>query len=100
MHPLFLALTRWINITNIFNLALGIGIAIRYAKPAGFAGGVHWLAVPLWLVIGMTTQLLVRFAFSISISGPSAAGRSRACTISSSSSRRSPTRYIQRRSAI
>jgi ABC-2 type transport system permease protein len=64
-HPLFLALSRWINLTALFNMALGIVIAVRYAGPAGFEGGWHWLAVPFWLLLGMVTQVLVRFAFSI-----------------------------------
>ncbi|MGZ3699175.1 MAG: ABC-2 family transporter protein, partial [Bdellovibrionota bacterium] len=38
IHPLFLALTRWINITASFNIVLGIGIAVKYAGPAHFAG--------------------------------------------------------------
>src|SRR4029078_9457014 len=29
VHPLFLALTRWISLTAIFNVALGLAIAIR-----------------------------------------------------------------------
>lgn len=65
VNPLFLALSRWINITNIFNLALGAVIAIRYAEPAGFQGGVYWLAILGWMVIGMLTQVLVRFTFSV-----------------------------------
>ncbi len=65
VHPLFLALSRWINITAIFNIVLGLGIAIRYAHPAGFSGGWKWLLVGAWLLIGMTTQILLRFAFSI-----------------------------------
>lgn len=65
VHPLFLALSRWINLTAIFNLVLGIAIAIRYAGPAHFEGGWHWLLLAPWLLIGTTTQLLLRFAFSV-----------------------------------
>lgn len=65
VHPLFLALSRWINLTAIFNLFLGLGIAIRYAGPAGFEGGWRWLLLGVWLVIGVLTALLLRFAFSI-----------------------------------
>lgn len=65
VHPLFLALTRWINLTNVFNLVLGLAITIKYSGPAGFAGGWQWLALPLWLAIGTLTQLLLRFAFSV-----------------------------------
>jgi ABC-2 type transport system permease protein len=65
VHPLFLALTRWVNITAIFNVFLGLGITIRYASEAGFQGGWRWLLVPVWLMLGVVTQGLVRFAFSI-----------------------------------
>ena len=65
VHPLFLALTRWMNLTAIFNLFLGLGILIRYADEAGFAGGSRWFLVPLWLLIGVLAALLLRFAFSI-----------------------------------
>jgi ABC-2 type transport system permease protein len=65
VHPLFLALTRWINLTAIFNLFLGVGIMIRYADEAGFEGGWRWLLVPVWLLIGVLAALLLRFAFSI-----------------------------------
>ena len=65
VHPLFLALSRWINISNILNIGLGLGIAIKYAGPAGFDGGWKWALLPLWLLVGMLTQTLVRFAFSI-----------------------------------
>jgi ABC-2 type transport system permease protein len=65
VHPLFLSLTRWISLTAVFNVVLGFAIAIRFAKPAGFVGGWHWLLVIFWLLVGTATQLLVRFAFSI-----------------------------------
>jgi ABC-2 type transport system permease protein len=65
VHPVFLALSRWINLTAIFNFFLGMGITIHYAGPAGFRGGLHWLLVPLWLAVGLTTGLVLRFLFSI-----------------------------------
>jgi ABC-2 type transport system permease protein len=65
VSPLFLALSRWLSITACFNFFLGLGITITYSKAAGFAGGWHWLALPFWLLIGLATALLVRFAFSI-----------------------------------
>jgi ABC-2 type transport system permease protein len=64
-HPLFLALTRYLNMTASFNVVLGLAIAIRYAPQAGFAGGLHWLLVPVWLAVGVASALVVRFAFSI-----------------------------------
>lgn len=65
VQPLFLALTRYINLSNIFNLMLGLGITITYAGPAGFDGGWKWLLLPLWLLIGVSTSLLVCFAFAV-----------------------------------
>jgi ABC-2 type transport system permease protein len=65
VHPLFLALTRWINLTASFNFVLGIAIAARYAGPAGFEGGWHWLSLGGWLAIGLATAVVLRFAFSV-----------------------------------
>ncbi|MEW6055693.1 MAG: ABC-2 family transporter protein [Bdellovibrionota bacterium] len=65
MSPLFLALSRWINLTAIFNVALGLAIAVRYADEAGFKGGLHWLLVIGWLFFGLISQLLLRFSFAV-----------------------------------
>jgi ABC-2 type transport system permease protein len=65
VHALFLALSRWINLTAIFNLFLGLYVAWRYSGPAGFEGGWRWLLLGVWLLIGVTTAVLLRFAFSI-----------------------------------
>ena len=65
VHPLFLALSRWINLTAFLNIFLGLTLAVRYAAPAGFSGGAKWLLLPVWLVVGMLAQLVLRFAFSI-----------------------------------
>jgi len=65
MHPLFLALSRSINLTAGFNILLGLGITIRYANEAGFQGGIHWLELGFWLLIGLLTAVLVRFTFSV-----------------------------------
>ncbi len=65
MHPLFLALTRYMNVTAIFNFFLGLAIMVRYAEPAGFEGGLKWTYVLFWLAIGVITALVMRFAFSI-----------------------------------
>jgi ABC-2 type transport system permease protein len=63
--PLFLALTRWMNLTAVFNFILGMTIVARYSNAAGFEGGWKWLLLLFWLLIGMLTAILVRFAFSI-----------------------------------
>ena len=63
--PLFLVFTRWINLTAFSNFLLGFGILLKYAGPAGFAGGWHWLWVAFWLWVGVTSAALLRFAFSI-----------------------------------
>lgn len=65
VNPVFLALCRWVNMTAIFNVVLGLGIAYRYSGPAGFEGGWRWLLVIAWLFVGLATAILVRFAFSI-----------------------------------
>ncbi len=65
VHPLFLALSRWINLTAIFNLFLGLGIVFRFSEAAGFTGGWRWSLLLGWLLIGLLTALLMRFAFSI-----------------------------------
>lgn len=65
VHPLFLALTRSFNLTAIFNMLFGIAIMVKFAGPAGFSGGVKWFLVPVWLFVGLSVALLLRFAFSI-----------------------------------
>jgi len=65
VSPVFLAVTRWINLTAVFNILLGFLIMIRFAEQAGFPGGWAWLKVVLWLFVGLATAILVRFAFSI-----------------------------------
>jgi ABC-2 type transport system permease protein len=63
--PLFLILTRWMNLTACFNFVMGILIMTKYAGPAGFEGGWKWLLVGLWLVVGVLTSVLIRFLFSV-----------------------------------
>lgn len=65
VSPVFLALTRWMSLTSIFNLGLGIGIAYKYSEAAGFSGGARWAILPLWLFVGLAAALLLRFAFSV-----------------------------------
>ncbi|MCM2324265.1 MAG: ABC-2 family transporter protein [Oligoflexia bacterium] len=65
VNPLFLALSRWVNLTTIFNVFLGLAIAVRFAQPAGFAGGWLWLTVGFWLLVGLASATVLRFVFSI-----------------------------------
>ena len=65
IHPLFLALSRSIDLTAMFNILLGMGITFQFAHAAGFAGGWRWFLVLFWLLVGLTTALLLRFAFSV-----------------------------------
>lgn len=63
--PVFLALSRWMNLSASLDIFLGLAIMIRYAGPAGFEGGWKWLLIPLWLLLGLAIAVLVRFAFSV-----------------------------------
>jgi ABC-2 type transport system permease protein len=65
IHPLFLALSRSMSLTAIFNFFLGLMISARYAQAAGFVGGIHWISLGLWLIIGLITAVLLRFTFSV-----------------------------------
>ena len=65
VSPIFLALSQSINLTASFNFVLGLAIVFHYSGPAGFSGGWKWLLLILWLLVGLLTALLVRFAFSI-----------------------------------
>ncbi len=65
VHPLCLSLSRWINLTAVFNIFLGLAIVIRYAHSAGFEGGWRWILVAFWLFVGLAVQILLRFAFAI-----------------------------------
>ncbi len=65
IHPLFLALSRSMNLTAVFNVILGLIISARYAGPAGFTGGWHWLEWGAWLIFGLYAALQMRFLFSI-----------------------------------
>ena len=65
IHPLFLALSRSINLTASFNILLGLSITIHYAQAAGFVGGYHWLKLIFWILIGLLSAVMIRFLFSI-----------------------------------
>lgn len=63
--PLVLALTRFINLTSLFNFGLGLAVAAANSSAAGFPGGWMWLSLILWLGVGLISQLVLRFFFSI-----------------------------------
>ncbi|MGE4232459.1 MAG: ABC transporter permease [Bacteriovoracia bacterium] len=65
IHPLFLAMSRWMNLTALLNVIMGLAICIKYAPLAGFRGGWYWLLVPLWFLVGTLSQVLLRFMFVI-----------------------------------
>ena len=65
VHPLFLALTRWMNVSAFFNFLMGIFIAVHYSEPAGFQGGARWLLLIFWLLVGLASAVLIRFAFAV-----------------------------------
>ncbi|OFZ70154.1 MAG: hypothetical protein A3K03_04975 [Bdellovibrionales bacterium RIFOXYD1_FULL_44_7] len=65
VNPLFLALTRWFNLTALFNFVLGLIIANQYSDRAGFPGGVHWLLLIFWFFIGVVAAVMIRFVFSV-----------------------------------
>lgn len=61
----FLALTRAINPTDILNAGLGAAIMAHYAGPSGFEGGLAWIKVVAWILVGLLTMVLTRFFFSV-----------------------------------
>ncbi len=65
VHPLFLSLTRWMNLTSVFNFGAGLAVAWMYAGPAGFEGGLRWGLLVFWLLIGCAVAVLLRLAFSV-----------------------------------
>ena len=65
IHPLFLALSRSLNLTAGLNIILGLSITAHYAQAAGFPGGYHWLKLIFWILIGLFSAVMIRFLFSI-----------------------------------
>ena len=65
VNTAFMATFRDINFSQILNLAVGITIIHHYGAAAGFQGGWYWLLLLFWVLVGMTTQYLVRFFFVI-----------------------------------
>jgi ABC-2 type transport system permease protein len=61
VSAVFLATVKSINFTQSLNLLLGIWIIHHYGPKAGFEGGIAWLAVIFWMLIGLATQFLMRF---------------------------------------
>ena len=67
IHPLFLALTRYVNTVVVLNLVAGVWLMHRWGVAAGFAGGWRWLGLVGWLVVANYTALQLRFLFSVSV---------------------------------
>lgn len=61
ISSIYLATMKDINFTQIVNLILGFLIIHHYGPSAGFTGGIAWLAVIFWIIIGLATQFLMRF---------------------------------------
>ena len=61
VSAVFLATVKSINFTQILNLFLGFWIMNHYGEAAGFEGGIAWIAAFFWIIIGLTTQWLMRF---------------------------------------
>jgi ABC-2 type transport system permease protein len=67
IHPLFLALTRWMSLTSVFSFLFGVILMIRFGPAAGFQGGIHWFELSAWILVGLLTQLILRFLFSVTV---------------------------------
>lgn len=61
INAVFLATTKDINFTQVVNLMLGFWIIHHYGPAAGFEGGLAWLAVIFWVIVGLLTQFVMRF---------------------------------------
>ncbi len=65
VNAAFLATTRYVNFSQLANLGLGIWIIQHFGPAAGFEGGSAWLLVIGWVIVGLTAQFLLRFAFVV-----------------------------------
>jgi ABC-2 type transport system permease protein len=65
VNAAFLATFKELNFSQIINLVLGFYIIHHYGNAAGFDGGIAWFGVVFWIFIGLITQYLMRFWFSI-----------------------------------
>ena len=65
VNTVFLALTRAISPSDSLNALLGLSIMAHYSTSAGFAGGILWLKVLAWVLVGLLTMVLTRFLFSV-----------------------------------
>ena len=60
-----LATFKELNFSQTINLVLGFYIIHHYGPAAGFSGGLAWFGIFFWIIIGLITQYLMRFLFSI-----------------------------------
>jgi ABC-2 type transport system permease protein len=67
INPLFLALSRYMNLTAVFNIILGLAIMIKFSSYTNFNiyEVKNWGLVFFWLFISLTTQVLLRFSFCV-----------------------------------
>jgi ABC-2 type transport system permease protein len=65
VSPIFLATFKDITFSQIFNLCLGLLVIHKYGEAAGFLGGIYWLALGFWMIVGLATQYMVRLFFVI-----------------------------------
>ncbi len=64
-NTVFLACFRYINLSQTSNLFLGFWIIHHYGPSAGFKGGLSWLTVGGWIMVGLVAQFLLRFGFLV-----------------------------------
>ena len=60
-----LATFKELNLSQAINLVLGFYIIHHYGEAAGFSGGWAWVGVIFWIIIGLITQYVMRFAFCV-----------------------------------
>lgn len=65
VSAIFLATTRYVNFSQLANLFFGFWIIQHFGPQAGFTGGIQWLAVIFWVLVGLFAQLILRFSFVV-----------------------------------
>lgn len=65
INAAFLATTRYVNFSQLANFLLGFWIIQHFGPEAGFQGGLQWLLVFGWILVGLVAQFLIRFSFVV-----------------------------------